>query len=127
MVNRDVPLLAKVAGDPDIERHLHAAGEALLSLREHLTTNHDACLRLAADLAALLDQRARPGDRELASLLRHELRDEQAGRPSRRRIRADLEQVADLIEGSVDMGFGGVLDLQTGDVWPEAVLDDWVP
>jgi Uncharacterised protein family (UPF0158) len=30
-----------------------------------------------------------------------------------------------MLEGSLEMGFGGILDCETGDAWPEAVVDDW--
>jgi hypothetical protein len=121
MVNRDVALLAKVVGDLDIEQHLQAAGAALLTVRDHLSTDDDLCRRIAADLAALLEKRDWSGDSELAALLL----EPQPTQPTRPRIRADLDQVADLLEGSLDMGYGGVLDMQTGDAWPEAALDDW--
>jgi hypothetical protein len=119
MVSRDVALLARVASDPDIEQHLQAAGQALLAVHDH-PKQDDRYRRMAADLAALLQKRDWPGDGELAALLL-----EPQPMQSRPRIRADLDQVADLLEGSLDMGFGGVLDMQTGDAWPEAALDDW--
>jgi hypothetical protein len=121
MVTGDIALLSEVVSNPGVEQHLQAAGEALLSLRERRATMHDeACQRVAAHLAAMLELRGWTGDGELAALLRDD-----TGTGARRRIRADLDEVADLLEGSLEMGFGGVLDMQTGSAWPEAVLDDW--
>jgi hypothetical protein len=121
MVNQDLELLARVVNDSDIEQHLQAAGEALLAVRDHRSTDDDLCRRMAADLAALLSKRDWSGDSELAALLL----EPQPTPSTRAHVRADLDQVADLLEGSLDMGFGGVLDMQTGDAWPTALLDDW--
>jgi hypothetical protein len=116
---RDAARLAGLVAEPGVERHLQEAGEAVLSLLEH---DPAAGAQPAAALAALLTTRAWTGDAELAELLLELAED----RPSqRRRIRADLDEVADLLEGSMEMGFCGVLDCESGDVWPEAVLDDW--
>jgi hypothetical protein len=73
-------------------------------------------------LAERLTERAWVGDRELAELLVAIAVDQAS---TRRRTRADLEGVCDLLEGPIEMGFGGVLDCDTGSAWPEAVLDDW--
>jgi hypothetical protein len=121
MVTGDVALLARMVGESGIEQHLQAAGEALLAVREQRAGHDDSCRRVAEELAAKLEAREWPGDRELAALLLEQCRDD----VPRRRIRADLDQVADLLEGSLDMGFGGVLDMQTGFAWPESALDDW--
>ena len=116
---RDLERLVQLVTAHGIERHLQGAGEALLGILEDDRSRGQAP---AQTLATRLTERSWPGDAELAELL-VELAE---GRPSeRRRIRADLDGVADLLEGSFEMGFGGVLDCETGDAWPEAVLDDW--
>jgi hypothetical protein len=111
--------LSRLLTEPDIERHLQELGEAVLFLLEH---DRAAAAGLAHALAASLTARELPGDAVLAQLLLELAED----RPSdRRRIRADLDGVADLLEGPADMGFGGILDCGTGDTWPAAVIDDW--
>jgi hypothetical protein len=116
---RDADRLGGLLTESGIERHLQEVGETILSLLEH---DRVVGARPALTLAALLTERGWTGDADLADLLL-----EQAGdrSPQRRRVRADLDELADLLEGSLEMGFGGVLDCETGDVWPEAVLDDW--
>lgn len=116
----DAVALSRLVAEPGVERHhLQGAGESVLALLERAP---DAAAQPARALADALQARNWTGDAELAELL-VELAE---GRPSqRRRIRADLDEVADLLGGSLEMGSGGVLDCQTGDVWPEAVLDDW--
>jgi hypothetical protein len=116
---RDAGQLSRLLTEPDIERHLQQLGEAVLNLLEH---GRDNAAGSALVVAASLTARGWAGDGELAGLL-FELADD---RPSeRRRIRADLDGVADLLEGPAEMGFGGILDGQTGDAWPAAVLEDW--
>jgi hypothetical protein len=116
---RDAVQLSRLLTEPDIGRHLQELGEAVLSLLEH---DRAAAAGLAHALAASLTARELPGDAVLAELLL-ELAE---ARPSeRRRIPADLDGVADLLEGPADMGFGGILDCRTGDTWPAAVIDDW--
>jgi hypothetical protein len=114
-------MLARAVDPPDIEMHLQAAGEALLAVHDHTTEHQDLLRRISAQVAALLNERGWSGDGQLAALLL----EPPATASTRRRVRADLDQVADLLEGSLDMGFGGVLDMQTGDAWPESILDDW--
>lgn len=122
MVTGDLELLTKIAGEPGLEQHLQAAGEAVLSVRERLGGQDDETWRrIAESVATMLEARDWSGDGELAMLVRAP----DTTNTSRRQIRADLDQLADLLEGSLDMGFGGVLDMQTGAVWPEAVLEDW--
>ena len=115
----DAAKLGQLVSETGIERHLQEAGEAVLALLEHDRASGDPVARA---LAELLTKRGWTGDAELAELL-VALAD---GRASEgRRVRADLDGVADLLEGSLDIGFGGVLDCETGDAWPEGVLDDW--
>ena len=116
---RDVAAVTDLVGHPSIEIHLQEAGEAVLTLLEH---DGDRVVGPARTLAAALEERAWSGDAELAELL-VELAEDQP--TARRRVRADLDQVAELLEDSMDMGYGGLQDCRTGDVWPQAVLDDW--
>ena len=115
----DAQLLVQLVAEAGIDRHLQEVGEVVLTVLER---DRSAGESAAKALAELLTKRAWTGDEDLAALL-VEIAD---GRASEgRRIRADLDGVADLLEGSIDMGFGGVLDCDTGDAWPEGVLDDW--
>ncbi len=117
--SRDAERLGRLVAEPNVEPHLQEAGEAVLALLEQ---DRSAAAGPARVLAAALGRRAWPGDADLADLLVELAGDRPA---ARRRIRADLDGVAELLEGSLEMGFGGVLDRETGDPWPEAVLDDW--
>ena len=116
---RDAVQLSRLLNEPRIERHLQELGEAVVSLLEH---DRAAAAGLAHALAASLTARAWPGDGALAELLLELTEDRQS---EHRRIRADLDGMADLLEGPADMGFGGVLDCRTGDTWPAAVIGDW--
>jgi len=116
---RDDRQLSVLVQAPSLEPHLQEAGETVLTV---VADNPSGYADIARVLAARLTERSRVGDGELAALL-VAIAD---GLPStNRRIHADLDQVADLLEGSLDMGFGGVLDCDTGMAWPEAILDDW--
>jgi len=119
VVARDASRLGGLLAENGADQHLQEAGEAVLALLE---LDRASATKPASMLAGLLSKRGWTGDPELAELLL-ELAEGRASQ--RRRIRADLDGVADLLEGSAEMGFGGVLDCESGDVWPEAVLDDW--
>jgi hypothetical protein len=115
----DAVQLRRLLTEPEIDRHLQQLGEAVLHVLEH---GRATVAGVAHVLAASLTAREWAGDAELAGLLL-ELADD---RPSdRQRIRADLDGVADLLEGPAEMGFGGILDSRTGDAWPAPVIDDW--
>jgi hypothetical protein len=116
---RDAGQLSRLLTEPDIERHLQQLGEAVLNLLEH---GRDNAAGSALVVAASLTARGWAGDGELAGLLLELAEDRPA---ERQRVRADLDGVADLLEGPAEMGFGGVLDCLTGDAWPAAVLEDW--
>jgi hypothetical protein len=116
---RDAVQLSRLLTEPGIDRHLQGLGEAVLYLLEH---GRAAAAGLAHVLAASLTARGWAGDGELAGLLLEAAEDRPSGR---QRIRADLDGVADLLEGPAEMGFGGILDCWTGDAWPAAVLEDW--
>ena len=117
--SQDSESLAQVIADPSVRNHLQEAGEVVLSLLE---ANPTAGAVAARTLAAALADREWAGDAELAELL---LEVAEGRSSERRRVRADLDGVADLLEGSLEMGFGGLLDCATGGAWPESVLDDW--
>jgi hypothetical protein len=111
--------LAVLVRADSLHPHLQEAGEVILATAED---DPSAYADICTDLAARLTDRARVGDGELAELLVAIV----DGKPSnRRRIRADLDDLSGLLEGGLDMGFGGVLDCETGSAWPEVVLDDW--
>jgi hypothetical protein len=116
---RDVPQLTRAVADPRITQHLQEAGEAVLTVLEHDPARATEPARL---VAAALPARGWPGDAELAQLL-IELVEHRGS--ERRRIRADLDGVADLLEGPLEMGFGGILDCESGWAWPESAIDDW--
>lgn len=116
---RDTTRLTRAIADPGVTRHLQEAGDAVLTLLEQYG---DAAAEPARVVAAALSVRRWPGDAELAELL-GEVVDHRTS--ERVRIPADLDGVSELLEGSLGMGFGGLLDCETGVAWPEAVLDDW--
>jgi Uncharacterised protein family (UPF0158) len=111
--------LLDLAQDAAVRPHLPEAGEALLVIAEG---NAAICADAALTLAGHLAERGWAGDAELAELLLDVV--EPSG-PKRQRVRADLDGVADLLEGSLDMGFGGLLDFETGYTWPQAIIEDW--
>ncbi len=77
---------------------------------------------LAQDLIGRLADRGWEGDAELAE----QLTALTGGPPTgRRAVPAGLDELADLLEGGLEHGFGGLLDLTTGACWPEAVVEDW--
>jgi hypothetical protein len=111
--------LIELVEDPSLRPHLQEAGESLLAITQRGVTD---CLDAAKLLATQLTERCWVGDEELANLL---LSEAASTVSDRRQIRADLDGVAELLEGPLEMGYGGILDCQTGYAWPEAVLDDW--
>ncbi len=93
---------------------LQHAGDALLAV------GVDGLEDLARDVEQRLRERRYDGDRELADMLACRL----GGRaPMLRAVRADLDQVADLMGGNLEHDVGGWLDLETGECWPQAMLD----
>jgi hypothetical protein len=116
---RDQAQLSALVQASSLATHLQEAGAAILTVAEDDPSGYAATCKA---LAGRLTERAWVGDGELAELL-VAIADSQAS--TRRRIRADLDGVCDLLEGPPEMGFGGVLDCDTGSAWPEAVLDDW--
>jgi hypothetical protein len=77
---------------------------------------------IAQDLIVRLAKRGWDGDAALAE----QLTALTGGSPTgRRAVPAELDELADLLEGGLKHGFGGLLNLTTGACWPEAVVDDW--
>jgi hypothetical protein len=116
----DLVQLSGLVQAESLQPHLQEAGETILALAPD---NPAGCADTCKALAGRLTERSWVGDAELAELLVAIVDGPPAGR---RRIRADLDGVSDLLEGPLEMGFGGVLDCETGDAWPEGALDDWV-
>jgi len=115
---RDHGQLLALLGDDAASGFLQEAGECFLAWAEQ---EPRAITAVAELLSARLRQRSWPGDAELAELITTVASESTGGR---RQIRADLDMVADVLEGS-ELGWGGVLDVETGSAWPEEVLTDW--
>jgi Uncharacterised protein family (UPF0158) len=115
---QDFEQLRHLADADPVAGFLQEAGECLLALVEE----EPASTKPAAELLATrLQKRSWPGDAELAELL---VALAKGATGARRRIRADLDSVADILEGS-EFGWGGVLDAETGTAWSEEALADW--
>jgi Uncharacterised protein family (UPF0158) len=115
---QDFEQLRHLADADPVAGFLQEAGECLLALIEE----EPASTKPAAELLATrLQARSWPGDAELAQLL---VAPANGATGARRRIRADLDSVADILDGS-EFGWGGVLDAETGAAWPEEALADW--
>ena len=98
---------------------LQQAGEGLVVA---LIAGTSGAATIAQDLIGRLAARGWDGDAELAE----QLTALTGGPPTGRRAApAELDELADLLEGGLEHGFGGLLDLTTGACWPEAVIDDW--
>lgn len=95
----------------------HAGAALLVALARHVEGAAD----LAPPLAEALRERHDDGDDVLAQ----QLTAATTGPPTgRRAVPADLEMLVDLLEGDPTYGYGGYLDLTTGDAWPEAAFED---
>jgi hypothetical protein len=85
-----------------------------------LTEQIEGAAELAADCVAELAKRDWPGDTALGEQLQALLG---AGpTPRLRPLPVDLAELADILDGDPIHG-GGLLDLHTGEVWPQAVID----
>lgn len=94
---------------------LQHVGDALLAV------GVDGMEDAAREVERLLRERDQEGDVELADALAGRLG---APVPMLRPVRADLDQVADLMTTDPHYGSGGWLDLSTGDGWPASVLEN---
>jgi hypothetical protein len=98
---------------------LQQAGEGIMVA---LMAGTAGAATIAQDLIVRLAKRGWEGDAELAE----QLSALTGGLPTGRRAApAALDDLADLLEGGLEHGFGGLLDLTTGVCWPAAVVDDW--
>ena len=78
---------------------------------------------LAAECVDALRVRGWVGDEELAEML--QARSGAGPTPLRRPLMIDLDDLATSLEGDPVYG-GGLIDLRTGEVWPQAAIDDGV-
>ena len=106
---------------PDLQSNsttaLQLIGDGLIRA---LTEQIQGAAELAADCVAALAQRDWPGDAELGEQLQALLG---AGpTPLLRPLPIDLAELADILEGDPTHG-GGLLDLHTGQVWPQTTID----
>lgn len=114
---RDGAAVVQLLTGPWPEEALQLIGDGLLvALGEQV----DGAGELAARCAAMLRARGWDGDEELAEELQSRL----GTAPIRLRkpLAVDLEELATVLEGDPITG-GGRIDLNTGEVWPQAAID----
>jgi hypothetical protein len=105
---------------PDLRSNtaaLQLIGDGLIRA---LTEQIEGAAELAADCVAALAVRDWPGDTELSEQLQALLATGPA--PMLRPLPVDLAELADILEADPTHG-GGLLDLHTGQVWPQATID----
>jgi hypothetical protein len=103
-----------LTGRPWPEDTLQLIGDGLLiALRQQV----DCAGELAGHCAALLRTRGWDGDEELADSLQAQVGTAPTGLP--KPLLVDLEELALVLEGDPVHG-GGRIDLNTGEVWPQA-------
>jgi len=85
-----------------------------------LTERIEGAAELVADCVAALAERDWPGDTVLGEQLQALLGT--GPTPMLRPLPVDLGELADILEGDPTHG-GGLLDLHTGEVWPQATID----
>lgn len=90
-----------------------ALQEAGLGLLVALEQKQPSAADLAVTTAGLLDERSWRGDRELAELLRARAAGQGRDRPG---IPADLEMLAEILDRDPNIGFGGHLNCDDGEV-----------
>ena len=95
--------------------------EAGMGLLVALAQNQPGAADAATTTADLLDERSWCGDRELAELLRARAAGQDQGRPS---VSADLERVAEILDRDPNIGLGGFVNLDDGEVVFREMLDD---
>lgn len=114
----DVTVVVAVLERIDPWECLQLGGDGLLVA---LDRNAEGAVALATRWASALRDRSWDGDIELAAQL--DARLGIAPTPMLRALAVDLDQLADVLEGDLMTG-GGRVDLQTGEVWPQAAIDD---
>ena len=105
---------------PDLKNNttaLQLIGDGLIRA---LTEQIQDAAEIAADCVAALAERDWPGDAELSEQLQALLGT--GPTPLLRPLAVDLAELADILEGDPTHG-GGLLDLHTGQVWPQATID----
>ncbi|MDR0358504.1 MAG: UPF0158 family protein, partial [bacterium] len=100
---------------------LQLAGDGLLIALRH---GEPRARELADQCVARLHQRSWDGDEELADQLLAAL--DRGPTPLLRPLPVDLQELASVLEGDPAEG-GGWIDLRTGEVVPQSVLDDGWP
>lgn len=115
----DARAVIRLAG-PDLKINataLQLIGDGLIRA---LTERIEGAAELAADCVAELAERDWPGDLVLGEQLQALLGTGPA--PMLRPLAVDLAELADILEGDPTHG-GGLLDLHTGEVWPQATIE----
>lgn len=110
-------VVVALSKDPWDDR-LQLAGDGLLVA---LAQSGEGACGLAHRCAGGLRERAWTGDEDLADQLEAAVGERPA--PLLRPLAVDLEELATILEGDPTHG-GGRIDLHTGEVWPQAVIDD---
>jgi hypothetical protein len=95
----------------------HAGTALLVALAQHAEG--------AADLVPALVNALHERDEDGNDVLAEQLTAATTGPPTGRdAVPADLEMLAEVLEGDPAYGLGGALDLSTGQAWPQAVLEN---
>lgn len=110
---RDADSVARLLAKPPPTECLQAVGEAIA----HLPQRTDDLTAVIARTVEELRQRSWPGDEQLAIELSEpdQLTELQA-------VPIDLEALGELLDGRA--GTGGLLDLETGFVWSEEIIEN---
>ena len=109
-----VDLLGGVGAEDDL---LQLAGDGLIAA---VVQRVEGAVELARDLVVALRQRGWDGDDELAEELEAQLGSGPVAMV--RGLPVDLEELAGILEGD-PVSVGGRIDLQTGEVWPQAAIE----
>jgi hypothetical protein len=114
---RDRATLLRLLGSETATYRLQLAGEGMLVILAKDRRHGEVARPTSASLRA----RGWPGDEELAEEIDAALGGERTGR---RPVPVDLEELAGTLDGDLNNGAGGMLDLGTGEIWPDEVLDE---
>jgi Uncharacterised protein family (UPF0158) len=112
-------VVALLTGRPPGALLQHAGDGLLVALAQRA----EGAAELVPDLVEALTLRGDRGDAELAEHLTAATAGPATGR---RPVPAELDRVTDLLEGDLMSGYGGYLDLSTGDAWSESAVEDGV-
>lgn len=110
-------LVARLRSGPWPAHCLQLIGDGVLAAVEEGVRDAD---EVAREVVSRLSERGWEGDRELARQIESALG---APVPMLRPLPADLEDLSMVLEGGPEHG-GGVVDLDTGEVWPEFALEE---